>query len=230
MATCTSTEEHNRPARPTAPEQMLPGFLQEPQLDNITMMMHVVAWIKWLEHYKVDMQQVIRILHQRNGKRNCLLLEGAPSFGKSAFVKLLAGTFSVVHMPVWREQSQFVMSAFCDWATANSLYVIEELIITRVNSEALKMLCEGSDYIRTDTKNGTFRYVEPRSVIWCCNTSPAQTYPRVAVAFNERWYRVQLYSRCPGINYNALYIKNKEMAEAVWKRICVHFSVSSADE
>ncbi len=143
-----------------------------------------------------NLSNILDTLLTANGKRNCIFLHGPASTGKSLLLKLFTS-----HLP--EKDIGYFISQECgsDFYFQNlpgsKLYLGEEVRACAKNIDALKLLWEGSNKLRTDKKFKCHTKVYPKPVLCTSNRHPWALISAEKVAIEDRCVYISLTDRIP---------------------------------
>lgn len=97
------------------------------------------------------LQDMKTVLTQRGGKKGGLYLQGPPSCGKTIVVKLMCAYYNFIDVGIIPHTSDTDKFMFQDCLNKNIL-VAEELALTDIGADQLKLVLEGHFLASTETK------------------------------------------------------------------------------
>ncbi len=149
----------------------------------------------WSEkYYWMFLKNVIKIVNMRNGKKNCLLLQGASNCGKTQLAKSFCDAYfpNLYTMPSTDLSSSFMWGPCMD----SPLILAEEVHGDLAHLDQLKCILEGTDttidvkYEKNAKLIGTPIFITTNNCLYKCK-------PSEATAFNNRCVTYYLSNQIP---------------------------------
>ncbi len=140
---------------------------------------------KIILHNKVNMTSVFKCLCGELGKRRTVYLLGEANSGKSSLLNMLSAiyeTHEIGKITAQDIQSNFWLQDLVD----KELYVGDEILVSQVNVDTVKLLCEGNRNLCTEIKYGNKQLLPARPVMIANNVDMCQNVQAHGDAINAR--------------------------------------------
>ncbi len=147
-------------------------------------------------HNRIDMRKVFQCLYGELGKRRTLYLFGAANSGKSSLLNMLSSVYrshEIGRIGAQDIQSNFWLQDLID----KELYVGDEILVSQVNVDTVKLLCEGSKNLCTEIKYGNKQLLPARPVMIANNIPMCNNIQGHASAIRARCVEYQ-FTEPPG--------------------------------
>ncbi len=151
-------------------------------------------------HNKIDMKLVFQCLFGELGKRRTLYLYGAANSGKSSVLNMLSSVYrahEIGRIGAQDIQSNFWLQDLID----KELYVGDEILVSQVNVDTVKLLCEGSKNLCTEIKYGNKQLLPARPVMIANNIPMCNNIQGHARAISARCVEYQFTEPPGGLGY-----------------------------
>lgn len=111
---------------------------------------------------------IFQVMNMQLEKRKSVYMVGEASGGKSAIIRLLTSVYR--YAEIGKAGSQGINSNFWLEDLVNKrIAVLDEIVATQVNVDALKMLMEGNDFTHTNAKYEKSYQIKAMPVLIACN-------------------------------------------------------------
>lgn len=137
-------------------------------------------------------QAFLMIMMGANSKVKTIYLVGEASGGKSCIIKLLTSPYRMSEIGFAGAQainSNFWLEDMVD----KRVGVLEEILATAANIDALKMLMEGNEFSHTNIKFGKSVHLSPMPILMACNHSVTRLVQAHATAIAKRSIMVEFH-------------------------------------
>ncbi len=151
-------------------------------------------------HNSIDMKRVFQCLYGELGKRRTLYLFGAANSGKSSLLNMLSSVYKaheIGRIGAQDIQSNFWLQDLID----KELYVGDEILVSQVNVDTVKLLCEGSKNLCTEIKYGNKQLLPSRPVMIANNIPMCNNIQGHASAIRARCVEYEFTEPHGGLGY-----------------------------
>lgn len=128
-----------------------------------------------------------KVLHQKGGKRGCIILQGPPDCGKSIVVKLFSAAFDLDRIGIITRIEGDTRFQFQD-LNEKDCWVAEEMTLSDVAADSFKLMCEGSRFFTIEEKHKGLMKVKRKPLIVTSNFHICVMCPRQWAPIKARSY------------------------------------------
>lgn len=138
----------------------------------------------------------IDVMCMRGGKIKTIYMVGSASGGKSCVISLLTSVYRFSE--IGKASAQSISSSFWLADMINKrVGVMDEVVATQVNVDALKMIMEGNYFSDTDVKFGGRVKLSPMPILIACNLEICRMVQGHASAINARCVKHEFNKKTP---------------------------------
>ncbi len=151
-------------------------------------------------HNRLDMRLIFQCLYGKLGKRRTVYFVGSANSGKSSMLNMLSSVYrshEVGRVGAQDIQSNFWLQDLID----KELYVGDEILVSQVNVDTVKLLCEGSKNLCTEIKYGNKQLLPAKPVMIANNIPMCNSIQGHAAAIRARCVEYEFTEPPGGLGY-----------------------------